>query len=135
MQDRKILPSIFPREPSKQLQQFFGPHAFHIHEQGNCELPGFKSAGGHFNPRGKKHGVKNPQGHHAGDLPNLVVGSDGEVEIEVIAGGVTLGPGANSLLSKSGTSLVIHADPDDDLTDPAGNAGARIACGAVGPVE
>ena len=112
-----------------------GTHAFHIHEQGSCEPPDFKSAGGHFNPRGKKHGVKNPQGHHAGDLPNLVVGADWKVDIEVIAGGVTLGPGKNSLISEKGTALIIHADPDDDATDPSGNAGARIACGVILPAE
>lgn len=108
-----------------------GKHAFHIHAVGKCDPPDFKSAGGHFNPLGKKHGVKNPEGHHAGDLPNIEVGPDGTGKVEVIARDVTLGPGPNSLFKPEGTALVIHADPDDDVTDPAGNAGARIACGVI----
>ena len=108
-----------------------GTHAIHIHSVGKCDPPDFKSAGGHFNPYGKKHGVKNPDGAHAGDLPNIVVGPKGKVKIEIVANAVTLGPGPNSLFSAGGTSLVIHAGPDDDRTDPAGNAGARIACGVI----
>lgn len=108
-----------------------GVHAFHIHEKGDCHGPDFMSAGGHFNPFGKKHGLKNPEGPHAGDLPNLVVGEDGKEALEVIATLVTLKPGKNSLLQPGGTSLMIHAGPDDYLTDPAGNAGARIACGVI----
>jgi Cu-Zn family superoxide dismutase len=108
-----------------------GRHAFHLHAAGRCEPPDFKSAGGHFNPFGKKHGVKSPEGAHAGDLPNIEVGPDGTGKGEVITKQVTLGPGPNSLFQPEGTSLVIHADPDDDVTDPAGNAGARIACGVI----
>ena len=108
-----------------------GTHALHIHEVDQCDPPDFKSAGGHFNPYGKKHGVKNPQGHHAGDLPNIVVGPDGTAATQLMAAGVTLGTGTNSLFHLGGTSLVIHASPDDDRTDPAGNAGARIACGVI----
>lgn len=108
-----------------------GTHAFHIHAVGRCDPPDFKSAGGHFNPFGKKHGVKNPEGAHAGDLPNLEVGPDGTGKAEVIAKDVTLGVRPNSLFQPGGTALVIHADPDDNVTDPAGNAGARIACGAI----
>ncbi|MDD2903549.1 MAG: superoxide dismutase family protein [Syntrophales bacterium] len=108
-----------------------GVHAFHIHEKGLCNPPDFKSAGGHFNPFGKKHGLKNPQGPHAGDLPNLVVGQDGKETIEVIASLVTLKPGKNSLFQPGGTSLVVHQGPDDYMTDPAGNAGPRIACGTI----
>lgn len=108
-----------------------GTHAFHIHTVGRCDPPDFKSAGGHFNPHGKKHGVKNPEGVHAGDLPNLVIGPDGTASLEVLASGVTLGAGAHSLFHPGGTALVIHAGPDDDLTDPAGNSGARIACGVI----
>ena len=89
------------------------------------------TSGGHFNPEGKKHGLKNPDGPHAGDLPNLVVGEDGKETLEVIATRVTLKPGKNSLFPPGGTSLMIHADPDDYMTDPAGNAGARIACGTI----
>ncbi len=108
-----------------------GPHGFHIHAVGKCDPPNFTSAGGHFNPDGKKHGLKNPAGPHAGDLPNLVVGSDGSVSAEVIASQVTLELGKNSLFRRDGSALVIHAAPDDDTTDPAGNAGARIACGVI----
>ncbi|MBI3312167.1 MAG: superoxide dismutase family protein [Candidatus Omnitrophica bacterium] len=112
-----------------------GTHAFHIHAVGKCEGPDFQSAGGHFNPHGRKHGMKNPEGVHAGDLPNLVIGPDGTAEVEVLASGVTLGEGMHSLFHPGGTSLVIHAGPDDDQTDPSGNSGARIACGVIEPVR
>lgn len=108
-----------------------GLHAFHIHEKGVCTAPDFQGAGGHFNPFGKKHGLKNPQGAHAGDLPNLSVGADGRGSLDTVAAQVTLKEGKNSLLQPGGTSLVIHANPDDDLTDPAGNAGPRLACGVI----
>ncbi len=108
-----------------------GLHACHIHDKGVCSTPDFISAGGHFNPFGKKHGLKNPQGPHAGDLPNLSVGADGRGVLETVAALVTLKEGKNSLLQPGGTSLVIHAQPDDEVTDPAGNAGARIACGVI----
>jgi len=108
-----------------------GTHALHIHQVGMCDPPDFKSAGGHFNPERKKHGMKNPQGAHAGDLPNVVVGLDGTAAVEVVARQVTLGPGKNSLFQPGGTSLVIHAKADDDMTDPAGNAGDRVACGVI----
>jgi len=108
-----------------------GPHGFHIHAVGKCDPPGFTSAGAHFNPHGKKHGLKSPEGPHAGDLPNLVVGSDGTAKAEVAAAHVTLGPGKHSLFHPDGTALIIHANPDDEKTDPAGNAGARIACGII----
>jgi Cu-Zn family superoxide dismutase len=109
-----------------------GVHAFHIHEKGDCHGPDFKSAGGHFNPFGKHHGLKNPQGPHAGDLPNITVNPDGKATISVVAKLVTLKEGEkNSLFQSGGTSLVIHEKVDDDMTDPAGNAGDRIACGAI----
>ena len=108
-----------------------GVHAFHIHDKGLCEPPDFQSAGGHFNPFHKEHGLKNPKGPHAGDLPNLVVGADGTEDYETINTLVTLKPGKNSLLKPGGTSLMIHAGPDDYLSDPAGHAGPRIACGAI----
>jgi Cu-Zn family superoxide dismutase len=110
-----------------------GTHGFHIHAIGKCDPPDFTSAGGHFNPGVRKHGRQNPEGAHAGDLPNLVVGSDGTLDAEVLAKDVTLGAPVNaySLFPPTGTALVIHANPDDDRTDPAGNAGARIACGAI----
>jgi Cu-Zn family superoxide dismutase len=108
-----------------------GVHAFHIHEKGLCDPPNFMTAGGHFNPFGKKHGLKSSEGPHAGDLPNLVVDADGKETLEAIASHVTLKSGKNSLFQPGGTSLVIHAGPDDYTTDPAGNAGARIACGVI----
>jgi Cu-Zn family superoxide dismutase len=108
-----------------------GTHGMHIHAAAKCEPPEFKSAGGHFNPSGKKHGLHNPEGAHAGDMPNLMVGKDGKAEATVTAKGATLGEGEGSLFGPDGTALVIHADPDDEKTDPAGNAGARIACGVI----
>lgn len=108
-----------------------GPHGFHVHAAGACAAPDFKTAGGHFNPGGKKHGLENPEGHHGGDLPNLVVAADGTGHATAVLHGVTLGDGTDSLFHPGGTAVVIHADADDGKTDPAGNSGARIACGVV----
>ncbi|WP_440948520.1 superoxide dismutase family protein [Methanosarcina sp. T3] len=108
-----------------------GLHGIHIHEKVNCTGPSFTSAGGHYNPLGKEHGFDNLKGPHAGDLPNLVVGQDGTGYMDVTTNLVTLSPGSTTLFPANGTSLVIHADPDDQLTDPSGNSGARIACGAI----
>jgi Cu-Zn family superoxide dismutase len=109
-----------------------GVHAFHIHEKGVCQGPDFKSAGGHFNPFHKQHGLNNPQGPHAGDLPNIMVGADGKAKVTEMAKLVTLKEGEkNSLFQPGGTSLVIHAGPDDNVSDPAGDAGPRIACGPI----
>lgn len=109
-----------------------GAHGFHVHEKGMCEAPSFESAGGHFNPDHKKHGFKNPEGPHAGDIENLEVGADGTVEQVFVNDRVTLKKGvANSLLNEEGTSLIIHADPDDYISQPAGDAGERIACGVI----
>ncbi len=109
-----------------------GAHAFHIHEKGDCHGPDFMSAGGHFNPFGKHHGLKNPQGPHAGDLPDVTVGADGKGSVSAVAKLVTLKEGQkNSLFQPGGTSLIIHEKPDDNMPDPAGNAGARIACGPI----
>ncbi len=106
--------------------------AIHIHEAGKCEAPDFKTAGGHFNPEKKQHGMENPAGHHAGDLPNLTVDKKGKGTFQSTVKGVTLdGEGANSLFHAGGTSVVIHEKADDMKTDPAGNAGARIACGVI----
>jgi Cu-Zn family superoxide dismutase len=108
-----------------------GEHAFHIHGVGKCEPP-FTSAGGHFNPDKKKHGMMAPGGAHAGDMPNLHIPANGELVVEVLNAAVTLDKGkANSLFGPEGTSLIIHAGKDDYKTDPTGEAGGRIACGLV----
>jgi superoxide dismutase, Cu-Zn family len=107
-----------------------GEHAFHVHQVAKCEPP-FQTAGPHFNPDAKKHGLQNPDGAHAGDMTNITVGADGTAKVTLVNKQVTLGPGPNSLFANGGTSLVIHAKPDDMKTDPAGNAGDRIACGLV----
>jgi len=104
-----------------------GAHAFHIHAIGKCEPP-FKSAGGHFNPNGMKHGFMSEGGHHAGDMPNIHVPESGELEIEVFNPNVTLFSGRTAI---EGASIVIHEGPDDYATDPAGAAGKRIACGVI----
>jgi superoxide dismutase, Cu-Zn family len=98
---------------------------------GKCEGPTFESAGAHFNPEGTKHGLKNPDGPHAGDLPNLTVGSNGKGQAQVVNSHFTLGEGTNSVFHQGGTSIVIHEKADDGRTDPAGNAGGRIACGTI----
>ncbi len=108
-----------------------GEHAIHIHQKASCEGPDFKSAGGHFNPNNKHHGFQNPEGPHAGDMPNFTVGANGKVKTTVLDPNVTLSDGANSLYTGGGTALVIHEKADDMKSDPAGNAGARIACGTI----
>ncbi|HKN60749.1 MAG TPA: superoxide dismutase family protein [Candidatus Acidoferrales bacterium] len=108
-----------------------GTHGIHIHAVGKCEGPDFKSAGGHLNPDMKKHGTENPEGPHAGDMPNLEVGSDGQAHATILAKGVMLGSGPNSLFHDGGTAIVIHEKADDYKTDPSGNSGNRIACGVV----
>ena len=109
-----------------------GVHAFHIHAVGLCEPP-FTSAGGHFNPTGAQHGWNNPNGHHAGDLPNVHVEADGVLAIEVFTAAVTMTEGETSLFDADGASIVMHQGPDDYHTDPAGDAGARIACAVIAP--
>jgi Cu-Zn family superoxide dismutase len=109
-----------------------GVHAFHIHTVGICEPP-FESAGGHFNPTEEEHGWNNPQGYHAGDLPNVHVDEDGVLAVEYFTDAVTLGEGETSLFDADGSSIVIHEGPDDYQTDPAGHAGARIACAVITP--
>ena len=108
-----------------------GPHALHVHMTPKCEGPAFASAGGHFNPAGKKHGSKNPDGPHAGDMDNFTVAADGTAKGMVMAHGITLGSEANSVFANGGTALMIHAGADDMMTDPAGAAGDRIACGVI----
>jgi len=108
-----------------------GMHALHIHTVGKCDPPDFMTAGGHFNPTMKQHGKDNPQGAHAGDLPNFTVAANGKATATVMDPNVTLGNEASSLFHTGGTALMIHAMPDDYKTDPTGNAGARLACGVV----
>lgn len=113
-----------------------GMRAFHIHETGACEAPGFQSAGGHFNPGGTEHGFWNPAGHHAGDMPNVHADAEGNAKVDGFAPMVTLKKGKpNSLLREGGTALVIHAGVDDHQTDPAGDAGDRIVCGVIEPAD
>jgi superoxide dismutase, Cu-Zn family len=108
-----------------------GEHAIHFHQNAKCEGPDFKSAGPHFNPDGKKHGLENPEGHHAGDHANITVGADGKASFRTESKDVTWTDGPHSIFSNGGTSIVIHANGDDQKTDPAGNSGARIACGVI----
>lgn len=112
-----------------------GVHAVHFHQKPQCEPPDFKSAAGHFNPTGKQHGFDNPQGHHSGDMMNFTVKENGTAKATVKDSDVVLGTGSesNSLLANGGTSIMIHAKADDYTTDPAGNSGDRIACGAILP--
>jgi len=108
-----------------------GEHAIHFHQNAKCEAPDFKSAGPHFNPDGRKHGLENPEGHHAGDGPNFTVGADGKGHFKRDDKDVNLGTDSHSLFSNGGTAIVIHAKADDQKTDPSGNAGDRIACGEI----
>jgi Cu-Zn family superoxide dismutase len=108
-----------------------GDHAIHIHEAAKCEAPDFKSAGGHFNPEHKQHGKDNPEGAHAGDLPNFTVDAKGGSTASFVASGVTMDDGPHSVFTGGGTALVIHEKGDDGKTDPAGAAGNRIACGVI----
>lgn len=111
-----------------------GEHGFHLHTTGRCSAPDFKSAGGHLNPGGKEHGSLNPDGKHLGDLPNLIVGASRSASTEI-----DLGPDTpelrSNLFDEDGTAVVIHAEADDYRSDPAGDAGARIACGVLRPLR
>lgn len=109
-----------------------GKHGIHVHAIGKCEAPGFKTAGAHFNPEGKKHGTENKEGAHAGDLPNLDISAKGEGKAEFILKGVTLEINqSNSLFHPDKTAIVIHEAEDDYFSDPTGNSGSRIACGVI----
>lgn len=106
-----------------------GAHGTHIHMVGRCDAPDFASAGSHWNPGGAQHGRENPQGAHAGDLPNLLIGTDGSGSFSIDIHGAKLTGDAGAMLDADGAALVIHANPDDLKTDPTGNSGGRIACG------
>ena len=108
-----------------------GQHGIHIHQMAKCEGPGFETAGPHFNPTSKMHGLKNPKGPHAGDMLNFTVNAKGMANATVTDTRVMLGDGPNGLFSNGGTSLGIHEKADDMKTDPSGNSGARIACGTI----
>lgn len=108
-----------------------GVYGAHLHSVGWCERPGFDSAGPHWNPSAREHGRDNPRGQHLGDLPNLLVGTDGRGSFEFTIPGGTLSAGNRRLMDADGAAVVLHARPDDYRTDPSGNSGARIACGAV----
>jgi Cu-Zn family superoxide dismutase len=110
-----------------------GVHAIHIHETAKCDGPDFKSAGGHFNPEHKHHGLDSKEGPHAGDIPNFTVDAKGNAKVTIVAANATLDDGPHSVFTGGGTALVIHAKADDMKSDPAGNAGDRIACGVIVP--
>ncbi|WP_406694012.1 superoxide dismutase family protein [Sphingomonas cannabina] len=102
-----------------------GVHGIHVHTVGRCDAPDFTTAGSHWNPAGKQHGTENPQGPHAGDMPNLTIGADGRGSLTFMLPSGTL----DGMLDADGAALVIHAAADDLKTDPSGNSGARLACG------
>jgi Cu-Zn family superoxide dismutase len=108
-----------------------GEHAIHIHTNAKCDGPDFKSAGPHFNPDKKQHGLQNSMGPHAGDMENFTAASDGTAQVTVMDPNASLGDDAHSIFSNGGTALMIHAKADDLKSDPAGNAGDRIACGVI----
>ena len=108
-----------------------GQKGVHIHEVGKCEGPQFTSAGGHFNPDKKQHGTLNPQGAHAGDLPNISVDGYGVGQLETTTNRITLGAGPTSVFDADGSAIVIHAAADDFKTDPTGNSGGRSVCGVI----
>ncbi len=103
-------------------------HGFHVHEKGDCSAPDATSAGGHYNPTTKPHGPQHAA-HHAGDMPSLKANAAGVAEASFTLDGVGLGQG--SVPSLVGRGLIVHADPDDYMTQPTGNAGARLACAVI----
>lgn len=107
-----------------------GLHGIHLHAVGSCS-PTFVAAGGHHNPLGHQHGLENPLGAHAGDLPNLVVNTAGVGHLNTITERATLSAGPISVFDANGSALIIHAGPDDQMTDPTGNSGGRVACGVI----
>jgi Cu-Zn family superoxide dismutase len=108
-----------------------GEHGIHVHMVGACDPPDFMSAGEHFNPTAMKHGLENPDGPHAGDLPNMTFDEAGNGTLSATTATFTLGEGENSLMDADGSALIIHANPDDQVTDPSGNSGDRLVCGVI----
>jgi len=103
-------------------------HGFHIHDKGDCSAPDASSAGGHFNPGGAQHGRAGTDSHHAGDMPSVVADAKGEVKVDLVLAGISVVPGPVSVV---GHAIVLHAKRDDFTTQPAGDAGPRIACGVI----
>lgn len=109
-----------------------GVHGLHIHEYGSCEAPSFDSAGGHYNPTDAAHGFDHPKGPHAGDLPNIEVDEEGQLHVKVMGEMISIQEGAkNNILKEGGTSIMIHSQEDDYISQPSGNAKERIACGVI----
>ena len=107
-----------------------GLHGIHVHPIGRCDPPDFASAGTHWNPTGRQHGLNNPNGPHAGDLPNVEVAANGVLSQTVVLPNATMA----QLLDADGSSIMIHANADDYVSQPAGNSGAKIACAIIQPV-
>jgi superoxide dismutase, Cu-Zn family len=108
-----------------------GRHGIHVHAVGRCDPPTFESAGDHFNPLGRKHGLENPEGAHGGDLPDLEADASGRTEYVTVMDRITLAPGPTSVFDADGSAVVIHAKADDQRTDPSGNSGERVLCGRL----
>ena len=108
-----------------------GVHGIHVHPIGRCDPPDFASAGTHWNPTNKQHGLNNPNGPHAGDMPNVEVAANGVLDQTVVLPHATMA----QLLDADGSSIMIHANADDYMSQPSGNSGAKIACAVIGPGE
>lgn len=108
-----------------------GLHGLHVHAVGKCDAPDFMTATGHWNPSGHQHGRKNPKGAHAGDAPNLLANASGKGRLKTWLGAGVISGGAAALLDADGASVIVHAGPDDEMSDPAGNSGKRVLCGVL----
>ncbi|MFZ3576795.1 superoxide dismutase family protein [Virgibacillus sp. DJP39] len=108
-----------------------GLHGIHVHEFPECEGPDFKSAGNHFNPEGKEHGLMNPKGPHLGDLPNVEADASGVVDVELMLASATMLEGKSSIFKNGGKSLIIHSEQDDGVSQPSGESGERLICGEI----
>lgn len=136
-QEKEIGTAVLTETPHGVLIEFIvkdlprGEHGFHIHETGSCGTPDFKSAGGHYMPRGNAHGYKVAEGYHAGDMPNQFVEADGLMRGQIFNPHVTLADGEGTLFDEDGSAFIIHADADDYSSQPSGAAGARLACAVI----